>query len=149
MIFILPQISFWVFRIWFLGFLEFQFQFKISKVTIIHTFYLKLHQRQACSLHFILDVCYFLKWVTLLGLALLYKGNFSNLTHSKNCYNTTTAIVFIITMIRSISLSSKSRICLDIFVSCTVWAFPGTTLIESLIDCNCLFPRLWRHKFWN
>ena len=47
------------------GFLEFQLQLKISKVIIIHLFYLKLHQRQTPSLHFILAVCHFLKWVTL------------------------------------------------------------------------------------
>ena len=46
------------------SFLEFQFQFKISKVTIIHVFHLKLHQIQTASLHFILAVCHFLKWVT-------------------------------------------------------------------------------------
>ena len=46
------------------GFLEFQLQLKISKVIIIHLFYLKLHQRQTPSLHFILAVCHFLKWVS-------------------------------------------------------------------------------------
>ena len=43
------------------GFLKLQLQLKISKVTVIHSFHLKLHQRQTLSLHFILAVCHFLK----------------------------------------------------------------------------------------
>ena len=43
------------------GFLEFQLQLKISKVTIIYVSYFKLHQRQTLSLHFILAACHFLK----------------------------------------------------------------------------------------
>ena len=35
------------------GFLEFQLQLEINKVTIIYVFYLKHHQRQTPSLHFI------------------------------------------------------------------------------------------------
>ena len=46
------------------GFLDFQLQLKIRTVTIIHIFYLQLHQRQTPSLHFILTVYHFLKPVT-------------------------------------------------------------------------------------
>ena len=46
------------------GFLELQLQSKISKASIIYVFYFTLHQRQTLSLHFILAVCHFLKWVT-------------------------------------------------------------------------------------
>ena len=43
------------------GFLEFQLQLRISKVTIIYVSYFKLQQRQTLSLHFILAACHFLK----------------------------------------------------------------------------------------
>ena len=43
------------------GFLELQLQLAIRKVTIIHTSFLKLYQRQGPSLHFIFTVCHFLK----------------------------------------------------------------------------------------
>ena len=108
------------------GFLELQLQLKICKVTIIHVFYLKLlHQRQTSSLILLLMFVSFESELPLLVLALLYKGNFSNPTHSKNCYNSTTvfkvtysrgSLVFIIAII--ISISCNSRICL--FVNCTV-----------------------------
>ena len=56
------------------GFLDFQLQLKIRKVTLIHTFFLRLRQRQAPSFHFIHTYCHFLKCVTLSRFGLAVQG---------------------------------------------------------------------------
>ena len=56
------------------GFLDFQLQLKIRKVTLIHTFFLHLHQRQAPSFHFINTYSHFLKCVTLSRFGLAVQG---------------------------------------------------------------------------
>ena len=123
-------------------FLELKLRLKVSKFTIIHVFYLKFYGRQTPNLHFILAVCHFLKWVTFLGLTLLYKVNLSNPTHRKNCYKSTTA--FKVTSSRGSlvsgckackSLACKNRICLCRFVNGTVW------IIDWLID--------WLFDLWD
>ena len=123
------------------GFLEFQLRLKISKVIIIYIFYLKLHQRQTPSWHCFLAVCYSLKWVTpcRFGVAILRELSQSNsvktatiyFVHLKITYSKD-SIVFINAII--ISISCKNRICLYMFVNCTVWVFPWNTMIDWLID---------------
>ena len=57
------------------GCLESQLQLKISKVIIIHIFYLKFHQRQTLSLLFVFAVWHFLKWITPSGFGFAMQGD--------------------------------------------------------------------------